>query len=215
MRRAGVRRRLAYSCWSTASGARVNNYGSRIDLILAANADSAPTGPCGASHSSRAPAGQEAGAASVVAEGRGAGAAPVPASSKGSHPGAVPMLPDTGDGAGYAAQGSGAEHSRCERGAVGEGSELGSGFHGWFTGADVWADAQGSDHAPVWADVMLPEPLPRPPALPPLSTRFMFTGAHIDPIQHLTGDWFCGRGTAGALRLCTCITFAVLAETHT
>lgn len=30
------RRRQAYSCWSTASGARVNNYGSRIDLILAA-----------------------------------------------------------------------------------------------------------------------------------------------------------------------------------
>ena len=33
-------RREAYSCWSTASSARVNNYGTRIDLILAA-------GPCG------------------------------------------------------------------------------------------------------------------------------------------------------------------------
>ena len=30
----------AYSCWSTASSARINNYGTRIDLILAA-------GPCG------------------------------------------------------------------------------------------------------------------------------------------------------------------------
>ena len=35
-----ARRREAYTCWSTASGARVNNYGTRIDLILAA-------GPCG------------------------------------------------------------------------------------------------------------------------------------------------------------------------
>ena len=33
-------RREAYTCWSTASGARINNYGTRIDLILAA-------GPCG------------------------------------------------------------------------------------------------------------------------------------------------------------------------
>lgn len=31
---------MAYSCWSTASSARINNYGTRIDLILAA-------GPCG------------------------------------------------------------------------------------------------------------------------------------------------------------------------
>ncbi len=41
-------RQEVYSCWSTASGARVNNYGSRIDLILlaepaiAGQADAAP-----------------------------------------------------------------------------------------------------------------------------------------------------------------------------
>jgi len=29
-------RQEVYSCWSTASGARVNNYGARIDLILLA-----------------------------------------------------------------------------------------------------------------------------------------------------------------------------------
>lgn len=31
-----MHRREAYTCWSTASGARINNYGTRIDLILAA-----------------------------------------------------------------------------------------------------------------------------------------------------------------------------------
>eukprot|EP00955_Chlamydomonas_euryale_P106292 365694-Chlamydomonas_euryale.AAC.13 len=33
-------RRNAYTCWNTASGARTNNYGSRIDLLLAANGGS-------------------------------------------------------------------------------------------------------------------------------------------------------------------------------
>ncbi len=37
-------RREAYTCWSTASGARINNYGTRIDLILAAGPDSAAAG---------------------------------------------------------------------------------------------------------------------------------------------------------------------------
>lgn len=32
----GTCREEVYSCWSTASGARVNNYGARIDLILLA-----------------------------------------------------------------------------------------------------------------------------------------------------------------------------------
>ncbi len=30
-------RRDAYTCWQAASGARVNNYGSRIDFVLAAD----------------------------------------------------------------------------------------------------------------------------------------------------------------------------------
>lgn len=41
----------------------------------------------------------------------------------------------------------------------------------------VWMDMQGSDHAPVWADWNLSAPLPTPEAAPPLSTRYMFTGA--------------------------------------
>ncbi|KAK9827629.1 hypothetical protein WJX81_000675 [Elliptochloris bilobata] len=98
-------RRLAYSCWSTASGARVNNYGSRIDLILAADADVPPSG--------------------------------------------------------------------------------------------VWADARGSDHAPVWADVALPAPLPRPPAPPPLSTRFLFTGT-----QGTLRSWLAAGAAAGKAKGC-------------
>ena len=38
---------------------------------------------------------------------------------------------------------------------------------------------QGSDHAPVWADWNLAGPLPTPEAAPPLSTRYMFTGTHM------------------------------------
>ena len=39
-------RKEAYTCWSQASGARVNNWGTRIDLILAA--DGASTSGAGA-----------------------------------------------------------------------------------------------------------------------------------------------------------------------
>ena len=31
-------REAAYTCWSTASGARVNNWGTRIDLVLVSTA---------------------------------------------------------------------------------------------------------------------------------------------------------------------------------
>ena len=39
-------RKEAYTCWQQASGARVNNWGTRIDLILAA--DGASTSEAGA-----------------------------------------------------------------------------------------------------------------------------------------------------------------------
>ena len=38
-------RREAYTCWSTASSARDNNYGTRIDLILAAGGVASPAFP--------------------------------------------------------------------------------------------------------------------------------------------------------------------------
>lgn len=88
-------RREAYTCWSTASGARINNYGTRIDLILAA-------GPDGAAASAD--------------------------------------------------------------------------FHGLFTAADVWMDAQGSDHAPAWTELAPHARILVGDIPPPLSSRYLFTG---------------------------------------
>ena len=45
------------------------------------------------------------------------------------------------------------------------------------TDCNVRMDMQGSDHAPVHADWDLLAPLPTPESAPPLSTRYMFTGA--------------------------------------
>jgi len=46
-------RQEVYSCWSTASGARVNNYGARIDLILLA--EPAIAGQADAAHDVKKP----------------------------------------------------------------------------------------------------------------------------------------------------------------
>jgi len=48
-----------------------------------------------------------------------------------------------------------------------------------FVAADVMTDFYGSDHAPVWADLQLAEPLQPPPTLPKLSSRFLFSGAAV------------------------------------
>jgi len=45
------------------------------------------------------------------------------------------------------------------------------------TDCEVRMNMQGSDHAPVHADWDLLAPLPTPETAPPLSTRYMFTGA--------------------------------------
>ena len=87
-------RREAYTCWSTASGARINNYGTRIDLILTA-------GPCG---------------------------------------------------------------------------DASRGFHAAVTGSDIWMDAHGSDHAPVYADLASGLPVACPEVPPQLSSRYLYTG---------------------------------------
>lgn len=93
------RRQEAYTCWSTASGARINNYGTRIDLILAA-------GPCG-------------------------------------------------DAAGS--------------------------FHAAVSDSDIWMDAHGSDHAPVYADLAPSLPILVGQVPPPLSSRYLYTGAPANP----------------------------------
>jgi hypothetical protein len=112
-------RREAYTCWSTASGARVNNYGTRIDLILAAG----------------------------------------------------PATPG-------AAGGNAAD------------------FHALFTGADIWADAQGSDHAPVWAELAPRARVPSADVPPPLASRYHFSGAQ--PWQEL----FCAAMGADSSGRC-------------
>jgi hypothetical protein len=232
-------RQQAYSCWSTASGARVNNYGSRIDLIMAADAPAAapalptaaapctdgrsahavglPGGRCGAGGAPERAAAGQAGrearggsadaprspreacglagaglmpgqtdapavrqAADAAASGRGERAEPLLRQTDGLAGGGAADAGSCGDGACTHAGSAAALGGRDGRqaGAMDEprGRSAG-GFAGWFVGADVWADALGSDHAPVWADLELPAPLPRPPAPPGLSTRFMFTGA--------------------------------------
>jgi hypothetical protein len=267
-------RQQAYSCWSTASGARVNNYGSRIDLILAADAPAAapapptaaapcadgrsahavglPGGHCGvAGASERAAAGQagreaEGGsadaprslreasglagaglmpgqtdapaagrAADAAASGRGERAEPLPCQIDGLTGGGAADAGRCGDGAfahagpaaaavGVNGRWAGAADEPRGRSAGGSG-----GFAGWFVGADVWADALGSDHAPVWADLELPAPLPRPPAPPSLSTRFMFTGeaqycvlfATLSVVRRaLAGLFVCEKGRTSERR---------------
>lgn len=218
----GVSRRQAYSCWSTASGARVNNYGSRIDLILAADAalprpgvPAAPRAADGAVRHALAetfdagavadpatcwpPATARASSALVnaPAEHDAAGGASFARGEAGCADGMrddvdgyprmnshASGLAEGGAAGGASCGGSaGASTSGRERDGAGHENPF-AGFPGWFVGADVWADALGSDHAPVWADLALPSPLPRPPAPPPLSTRFMFTGAWHSPASY-------------------------------
>ncbi|PNH05545.1 DNA-(apurinic or apyrimidinic site) lyase 2 [Tetrabaena socialis] len=116
-------RTSAYTCWNTSSGARVNNYGSRIDHILAAD-----------------------GAAAAAAEARALdGAAARDAAAEA------------------AAGGSGPAPAVCPA---------------WVVAADIMPELQGSDHAPAWVELELPEaeltrsPPTGPP--PPLSSRLLF-----------------------------------------
>ncbi|KAK9791349.1 hypothetical protein WJX73_004407 [Symbiochloris irregularis] len=86
----------AYTCWNQASGARVNNYGTRIDLILVADA----------------------------------------------------CCPD----------------SRTSQRA----------FWECWTASDIQPERQGSDHAPVWAELDASIVLPSAAAPPALASRFLF-----------------------------------------
>lgn len=44
-------------------------------------------------------------------------------------------------------------------------------FEKSFTDCRIWSDYEGSDHAPVWADLKLPGPLPQGARPPPLDVR--------------------------------------------
>ena len=49
--------------------------------------------------------------------------------------------------------------------------EEGLRFEDCFTDCRIWFEYEGSDHAPVWADLQLPEPLPRGVKPPSLDVR--------------------------------------------
>lgn len=100
-------------------------------------------------------------------------------------------------GEGYG--GDGAEEGSGGVPAGGEGSGRGpeGSRRGCLVGADIWPDAQGSDHAPSWVDLDFGGPLPMPPVAPPLSTRYSFTGmGSVHPEETLWNGhlWtvFCG-----------------------
>ena len=58
--------------------------------------------------------------------------------------------------------------------------EVAKSFEDHFSDCRIWFDLEGSDHAPVWADLQLPAPLPKGPRPPPLDARNRQsnTGAH-------------------------------------
>lgn len=56
-----------------------------------------------------------------------------------------------------------------------------------FTDVRIWSGFEGSDHAPVWADLELPEPLPMGKHPPALSLANRRTGAGADPFCKLYG----------------------------
>lgn len=60
-----------------------------------------------------------------------------------------------------------------------DGATAGADFHGLFTAADLWMDAQGSDHAPAWAELAPHACLAVADIPPPLCTRYQFTGLSI------------------------------------
>lgn len=99
----------AFTCWPTATGARANNWGTRIDLILAAGGDRLWRG------------------------------------GSGSEDGGS-------DGSGCSSDGGG---------GGGGGGPCGGPppFLMWLHWSDIWPHVQGSDHAPVFADLRVPDGL--------------------------------------------------------
>ncbi|KAL4435452.1 hypothetical protein ABPG77_006214 [Micractinium sp. CCAP 211/92] len=100
------------TCWSTLTSARVNDYGSRIDLILSAGL-----------HVGQPPA---PGLATAL---------PAPPASS----------PDRGNGSSDAGG-----HS----GAAGSGSSGAAACSVWVAASEIWKQQQGSDHCPVYADLV-------------------------------------------------------------
>ena len=73
-------------------------------------------------------------------------------------------------------------------------------FEDCFTDCRIWFDLEGSDHAPVWADLRLPAPLPKGNRPPPLDARNRQSSTGADLVEglhapkqrlawHLTHPW--------------------------
>lgn len=172
-------RREAYTCWSTATGARVNNYGSRIDHILAAQGH-----PQHLQHQHR----QQ----------------PLQLSDQlttwhNSHA-ATENQQDLCNTTVSTLQQKGFQQE-CSIQQTMHGQPLGAGhepryacgqpagrdFISWFKSCDIWVDMMGSDHAPVWVDMQVPDGLLHVDIDPPkAASRYMFTGRQASLKQWLS-----------------------------
>jgi hypothetical protein len=147
----------AYTCWNTASGARQNNWGSRIDHILVCG----PAPQLLTANLLQAPATQQA---------VGQQQAPPPPTN-----GAAAGCTDRAAARPLAALGPAAAP------AVGTSVAAAPPLLQFITQCDIAAEQQGSDHAPVWATFAIAhELLPSGHAPPAGAASRMFPGVLAD-----------------------------------
>lgn len=127
-------RAQAYTCWSTATGARINNYGTRIDHILAAG----QMAKCVA-----APTPAEVVGLRTVDGNRGR-AAEAAAQTATDHVQDLPLS------AAVAVQSQPAPASAA---GITDASNPPAASMNIISGCDIEVDFVGSDHAPVWVDL--------------------------------------------------------------
>ena len=162
----------AFTCWRTDTGARANNWGSRIDHILAAEGFRAE------------------------AAGFQAGAEPQPERIQ-PLPLQLPSQPQHGSE--QQEPGNRQQQHQQQGPDLGEQqAQEEEGFLSCFVWSDIWPSVMGSDHCPVAADVRVPPALlgasGEPPRVP-CSTHWLFRK------QSSLKDWFRqGSGRAGAQR---------------
>lgn len=147
-------RTQAYTCWNTATGARQNNYGTRIDHILAAGMITrCTTDSCITASDTRLEAEEAAGPGAALP----LAAVPVQIAASGSA-GALQAADTAADNTPAAAPATSSINI--------------------LIACDIMAHFEGSDHAPVWVDVAIPvQLLPCGNAkILPGSGSSMFTG---------------------------------------
>ncbi len=70
-----------------------------------------------------------------------------------------------------------------------------------FSGADLAIEVEGSDHAPVWADLALPSPLPAAAVAPPMSARLVLSARTLPLDKFREGVVTLERGKSSSLFL--------------